>query len=282
MSNKSFSIYSSKDDTIADIHDRLLLEVGKTHIACINTNEHKKTISAFELFNFTENEAADFSKLFAALSAESKLLDKSYPATQVFINNEFSLLVPVFKFNKEIAADYLNVIFGEDLLSAIHFDHLPIEPGMMNAYRVSKSLINFLHDNFPKVTFRHTYSNIIKTIVSDISAYPAECIYIRFYNTFLIVTVAKDEKLQLIQSFMYEVPEDILYHLLNIAERFGLNRERLILEISGMIDLHFTLYRNLITYFRHVEVQNVHSLKLLPGVKEYPLHYFTPFFNLAL
>lgn len=282
MSNKSFSIYSSKEDVMADIHDRLLLEVGRTHIACIHTNDHKKNVSAFELFNFNENEAADFSKLFTAISSESKLLTKSYPATVVFINNEFSLLVPIFKFNTDIAADYLNVIFGEDSLSAIHFDHLPIEPGMMNAYRVQESLLNFLQNNFTKVTFRHTYSNIIKTIVSDILAYPSECIYIQFYNTFLIATVAKDEKLQLIQSFMYQAPEDVLYHLLNISDRFELNRETVILEISGMIDLHYTLYRDLITYFRHVEVQNVHTSKVLPDIKEYPLHYFTPFFNLAL
>ena len=282
MSNKSFSIYSLGEEGIPDIHDRLVLEVGRTHMACINANEHTKSISAFELFNFTENEATDFSKLFAAIAAQSKLLDKDYPGTVVFINNELSVLVPVFKFNTEIAADYMNVIFGDDSHSAIHFDHLPIEPGMMNAYRVSEDLLHILQDKFKKIAFRHTYSNIIKTIVSDLLAYPSECIYIHFYNTFLIVTVAKDEKLQLIQSFMYQAPEDVLYYLLNIAERFELNRETVILEISGMIDLHFTLYRDLITYFRHVEVQNVQSSKMLIDIKEYPLHYFTPFFNLAL
>ncbi len=282
MSNKSFGIYNSEEDTITDLHDRLLLEVGRTHIACINTNEHKKTISAFELFNFTENEAVDFSRLFAAIFSDSKLLAKSYPETQVFLNNECSLLVPVFKFDTEIAPDYLNVIFGEDPNSAIHFDHLPIEPGMINVYRVPENLLKFLHTNLAKVTFRHTYSNIVKTIVSDILAYPSDCIYIHFYNTFFIVTVAKDEKLQLIQSFLYQAPEDVLYHLLNISERFELDREKVILEISGMIDLHYTLYRDLITYFRHVEVQNVHTEKLLLDIKEYPLHYFTPFFNLAL
>jgi hypothetical protein len=238
MSNKNFSIYSSHEG-ITDIHDKLLIEVGKTHIAFIHTNDHKKDISALELFNFNENEAGDFSKLFAVISSDSKLLTKSYPGTVVFINNEYSLLVPVFKFNTEIAADYLDVIFGEDMFSVIHFDHLPIEPGMMNAYRVNESLLNFLQQNFTKLTIRHTYSNIIKTIVSDILAYPSQCIYIQFYNTFLIATVAKDEKLQLIQSFMYQTPDDVLYHLLNLS-------------------------------------------KISADVRGHPLHYFTPFFNLAL
>ena len=60
MANKSFSIYSSREDVVRDVHDQLLLEIGKSHIACIDTNDHKKTISAFELFNFTEKEAANF------------------------------------------------------------------------------------------------------------------------------------------------------------------------------------------------------------------------------
>lgn len=282
MANKSFSIYSTENDAMSDAADQLVLEVGKTHIACISKNEDKKTISAFELFSFAENEADDFTKLFKAISADSKLLNKSYLATRVFINNELSLLVPIFKFNTDLAAHYLDLVFGEDTVSAIQFEHLPIEPGMINVYRVSEDLLKALSQNLTEVTLKHTWSNIIKTVVSDISAYPSDCIYIQFYNTFFIATVVKDKKLQLTQSFAYETPEDVLYYLLNITERFDLNSRKLILEISGMIDLHFTLYRDLITYFKNVEVQNVHSSKLLIDIKDYPLHYFTPFFNLAL
>ncbi len=282
MANKSFSIYSSEEDAIADIDDRLVLEVGKTHIACISIKDQKKAISAFELFSFAENETTDFAKLIKAVSADSRLLGRSYPATRVFINSETSLLVPVFQFNNEIAADYLDVVFGEDLISKIQFEHLPVEPGIMNVYRVPEHLLNVLYNNLTKVTLKHTWSNIVKTVVSDISAYPSECIYTQFYNTFITVTVIKDEKLQIIQSFVYETPEDVLYTLLNITERFGLKSDSLTLLINGMIDLNFTLYRDLITYFRHVEVQNVQTSTLLLDIKEYPLHYFTPFFNLAL
>ncbi|MEJ7681681.1 MAG: DUF3822 family protein [Segetibacter sp.] len=282
MPNKSFSIYNSDKDAIADIDDRLVLEVGRTHMACIIKKEHKKTISAFELFSFTENEAADFAKLFKAVAADSKLLAKSYPATQVFINNETSLLVPIFNFNNEIAVNYLDVVFGEDPISKIQFEHLPVEPGMMNVYRVQEDLLNILYGNLTKVTLKHTWSNIIKTVISNISSFPPEFIYIQFYNTSIIAVVMKDKKLQLIQSFIYEASEDVLYHLLNIAEQFKFNNDKLPLQISGLIDLNYTLYRELITYFRNVKVKNMDTSKLLPDIKEYPLHYFTPFFNLAL
>lgn len=281
MTNKSFSIYSSDGDAIADIDDRLVLEVGKSHIALIKKKGHKR-ISAFELFNFTENEAADFINLFKTISADSKLFNKAYSGTQVFINNESSMLVPVSNFNTEIAADYLNVIFGEDPFSKVQFEHLPIEPGIVNLYRVPEDLMTILLHSLTKVTFHHTYSHIVKLAAYNISAFPAECIYIQFYNTFIIVTVIKNGKLQIIQSFIYETTEDVLYNLLNISRRFELNIDDLSIQISGMIDLDFALYKELITYFRHVEIQNVNKSGLLLDIKEYPLHYFTPFFNLSL
>lgn len=282
MPNKSFSIYNSKEEDTADADDRLIIEVGKNHVACLKKKEHKKTISAFELFNFTDKEAFDFPKLFSAISLESKLFDRSFPAVQVFVNHELSILVPVFKFNVEIAANYLDIVFGEDQFSKIQYEHLPVEPGMMNVYRISEELLKSLNEKFQNILLKHTYSNIVKTVISDIFSYPPECIYIQFYNTFIIVAVIKNEQLHLIQTFVYETPEDVLYDLLNLATQFELNKNTVILQISGMIDLNYTLYRDLITYFRHVEVHNVHASVLNIDIKEYPLHYFTPFFNLAL
>jgi hypothetical protein len=282
MPNKSFSIYNSEEDSVVDADDCLVLEIGRNHVACIKKKVHKKIISDFELFSFTENEAGSLQKLFKSISFESKLLTKEYPATDVFINNELSVLVPVFNFNTTIARDYLNIVFGEDESYKIQFDHLPVEPGMMNAYRVPEDLLSTLHQTLTNTRLKHTYSNIVKTVVSNISSFPSECIYIQFYNTFIIVVVIKEEKLCIIQSFVYETPEDVLYNLLNITERFELDNNGLTVQISGMIDLNYTLYRDLITYFRHVEVQNVVSSSLHLDVKDYPLHYFTPFFNLAL
>jgi len=281
MPNKSFSIYDPRANNSTELNDSLILEVGKCHIACISKNKNNLT-TAFELFDYTENEAADFAALFAIISADSTVINQSYKTLEVFINNELSVLVPIFSFNRQIAADYLTIMFGEDVSCNIQFEHLPVEPGIINVFRIKQGIFDVLHQRLSNITFKHTWSNIVKTVISDISAYPSECMYIQFYNAFIIVSVFRGKQLQIIQSFINEAPEDVLYILLNISENFSLNKDTVVLKISGMIDLHFTLYRNLITYFRHVEVQNIDTSKLPPQIKEYPLHYFTPFFNLAL
>lgn len=279
MPNKSFSIYRPDEDP-ANKADRLMLEVGNSHLACIGMNKNK--ISAFELFTFTNTEAADFSKLFTSISADSRLLVNTYDSVAVFINNEYCLPVPVFTFTREIAADYLDIVFGENINCKTQYDHIPIEPGIINVYRIEERIINILSSNFKNVSIKHSWSNILKTVLTGISALPAEFIYVQFYNNFIIAAVVKTGQLQIIQSFIYEAPEDVLYNLLNVTQQFELNNKKLTLQISGMIDLHFTLYRDLITYFANVEVRNADTTKVDASVKEFPLHYFTPFFNLAL
>ena len=281
MPTKSFSIYKSYEEDATHTNNRLVLEVGAAHIACIHQQEDERAFSAFELFTYSQGEATDFKKLFATITADSKLLHKEYSATNIFLNNEFSTLVPLSQFTPEMAAECLDLIFGENPLSNLHFERLTIEPHMINVYRGEAEVSDILNNNLSKVTFSHTYSNIIRTIFSNISAFASDFIYIQFYNTSIIAAVIKNMKLQLIQCFPYETPEDVLYQLLNIAARFELKNNQLTLFISGMIDLHSNLYKELIAYFNKVEVQDT-ELTLLPGIKEYPLHYFTPFFNLAL
>ncbi|MCW3106286.1 MAG: hypothetical protein JWQ09_792 [Segetibacter sp.] len=283
MPNKSFSIYNSDDFTVEE-GDQLVVEIATSHLACVVTKEkeNKRAITAYELFSFNEDEAANFSILFQNISAESKILNKRLSSSSIYFNNEVCIPVPIFKFNKEISEEYLNVVFGEDPFSKIQFEHLPIEPGIMNVFRINEDRFNYLNENFGKVTYHHTYSNIIRRVAYKSFVYPSEFISIQFYNTFMIVIVLKEGNFHLIQSFTYETPEDVLYYLLNITQQLELFSEKLTLQISGMIDLDFQLYRELIKYFKNVMVQNVKSSGLSLNINEHPLHYFTPYFNLAL
>lgn len=283
MPNKSFSIYGSEDRAAED-EGGLVIEIAASHLACVLTKEkeNKRVVTAYELFSFNEHESANFPLLFTNLLSESKILKGGLSSADIYFNNDLCLPVPIFKFNKEIAADYLNVIFGEDTFSKIHFEHLPIEPGIMNVFRVNNDCFTYLNDRVGKVTYHHTYSSIIRRVAYKSFVYPSEFIAIQFYNTFMILLVLKEGNFHLIQTFTYENPEDVLYYLLNITQQLELFSEKLTLQISGMIDLDFQLYRELIKYFKNVMVQNVKPSSLLLDIGENPLHYFTPFFNLAL
>lgn len=281
MSNKSFSIYSANELAV-EAGDQLVIEVAKSQMAFLVIQQNKKSVTAFELFSFGEDESENFSDLLENIAANSKILNENIANVSVYFNNEFCLPVPIYKFNKEISEEYLNVVFGESFSSKIHFEHLAVEPGIMNTYRVSEDLIAALSHRFQKFTAHHIYSNIIRRLANSTVALPDELVTLQFYNTFMIVVLTRNGGLQLIQTYQYNTPEDVLYYLLNIARQFELHSETLKVQISGMIDVDFKLYRELITYFKEVIVENVSDSNLLLNTGGHPLHYFTPFFNLAL
>ncbi|MGI8636230.1 MAG: DUF3822 family protein, partial [Segetibacter sp.] len=210
-----------------------------------------------------------------------QLLSIEASSTRVYVNNEYCVPVPIFVFNKEIAAEYLQLACGEVGFSKTLFEHLPIEPGIINTYKIEHDRFDWINRNCKKTTFHHTYSSIIRRI-SGISSDNSHLIVVQFYNTFMIAAVVKDGNLQLIQSFVYDKPEDVLYYLLNIAQQFEMFTASLTVQISGMINLEFKLYRELITYFKTVIVENGDEAYAKVNVGEHPVHYFTPFFNLAL
>ena len=281
MPNKSFSFYHSEKFTV-DKSDRLIMEIATSHLAVIVFRETEKAIVAFEMFNFPEEQLVDFPTLYQTVSTDSNILSQPLFSAEVYVNNEFCISVPIYKFSKEIAHDYLNVVFGPSATTVIKFEHLPVEPGIMNVYRINESCLKFLTANFQKISFHHSYSTMIRRVIKKIYVYPAEFISIQFYHTFMIVLVVKDGAFHLIQTFAYQTPEDVLYFLLNITDKLKLFSENLTIQISGMIDLDFQLYRELIKHFKNVMVHNVKNSLLQLDLKEHPQHYFTPFFNLAL
>jgi hypothetical protein len=281
MPNKRFSIFSSEGFTVEE-SDQLIIEIANSHLACVVTKDNKRVIAACELFTFTEGEVEKLHQLFTDISRDSKILSSTPASAKIYINNEFCIPVPIFKFSREIAAEYLNLVYGEDLSSKINFQHIPVEPGMMNVYRVKENVYNYLDQRFNKATFHHSYTNIIRRVTSNANLVSDEFIAVQFYDTFLIAAVMKNGVLQMIQTFVYETPEDVLYYLLNVTHRFELFSHTLTIKISGMIDLDFKLYRELITYFKKVIVENETVSASIPELGEHPLHYFTPFFNLAL
>jgi hypothetical protein len=281
MPNKIFSIHTSAGSkSSAEKSEQLLLEVGRSYIAFILLQDKNRLIAGFELFTFDESEAKDFSLLLSSISRDSTLTGKTYTSIEVFINNELCLLVPSLKINQEMAGDYLSVVFGGDHLAKTLFDDLPAEYGMTNVYRVSENCYNAISTVFSQPSFRHSWSKVIRNLRANSSSSLTGFMNVLIYDKYITIVVMKDEKVQLIQSFIYEAQDDVLYYILNIAERFQLSR-KLSLQLSGFFDLDFRLYRQLIKYYPDVSIQSVDTSRLKLDYKEHPLHYFTPFFNLA-
>lgn len=281
MSKKTFGIYTSGDNAIKN-NDELIIEIGNSHLACIVKKGSKDLIAAFELFTFEKEEIADFEELFSVVLNDSQLIDKTFANTRIYINNEFSLLVPVFKFNKEISTEYLNIVFGEDQSAKKQFEHLDTNPDLMNVFRMPQEWFNILNHHLMSVSVHHSYSKIVRRAFTTFANTTAPVIKVQFYPTHLIVVVMKGSVLHFIQSFTYQSSEDILYYLLNISQRFEVNTNDLSMQVSGIIDFTSSFYHDLVKYFKSITVEDIDRNHIAIDTGHHPSYYFTPFFNLAV
>lgn len=280
MPQKTFSLYSPSFD-VDHSSDQFFFEISNTHMACVVKKEETQQVVAFELFTFSQQESKNFENLFLAINMGSKLFDKVYKSNTLFVNNEYAQLIPIAKFNIETAKDFLELIHGDDKDAKIYTDDLPEGLDMVNTYRVPADWLEVIEEHLLGVHIKHTFSSIVTDFFTS-NAGIDFLITVRFYHQHFIAAVFTNHKFHFIQYYQYQTKEDVLYHLLNMMQQFGLSMNDLVLDISGMIDLNSSLYAELVKYFSNIIVADINIDKVAFEIDGHPLHYFTPFFKLSV
>lgn len=281
MANKIFGFYSDSESMAGKGGNQLIIETGNTHFACLVKNDADETITAFEWFKHSKDDTRNFDALFTSIKQASRLLDQYYAQQCLFVNNEFGMLVPPALFKKDSVDDYLDVVMGEKFKTISLHNEVSVGEGFVNVFRVYNEITDVLNRHLLPDKVQHTYGQVLKQIYS-IGNIPPTFIKVQFYDSEIIVAILKNGKLQFMQSFTYQSPEDVLYYLLSLCQRLQLNIGFLAIKVSGMIDLHTPLYGQLVKYFHNVSVETVDPGRISFDTGDYPSHYFTPIYNLAL
>ena len=152
-----------------------------------------------------------------------------------------------------------------------------------NVYRIPHFYRDEMTRLFPGGQCLHIYTVLMKALEYRRKNLPDSFLYVVFYPHQIILALVKNKSLLLIQTFPYDIPEDVSYHILNIADQFDLSADEIPITVSGLIDVDSVLYAELMKYFINVETDP------RPGFfsydecfDEYPTHFFTPFFSLGL
>lgn len=280
MINKIFSFYSNNGNHSANDGDQLIIEAGMTHFACLVRSGADNKISSLEWFKHTSDESKDYEIFLKDIEAESKLLDKYYRQTNLYINNQNSVLVPPSKFEKQFIDDYLNAVLGETTKSTSLFDEISERASLVNVFRVQTEVLNILSKHLLIDKVEHTYSQVLRQLYKH--DLPSTFLNVQFYDSCIIATVFNNGKLQFMQSFTYLSTEDVLYFLISLSQRLQLKIDQLVMKVSGMVDTQSALYRQLVKYFRNVSTETTDEGRVNFNAGEYPTHYFTPIYNLAL
>lgn len=283
MVHKRISIYGELGVQSPLNSDQLLLEVSNTHMALLVKLAGKNYVAALEIFEF-DSSINSWYDIFYHVRLDSKVLDRSYNDTLVYYNLNEAIIIPTEQFSTSVIDSYLTSIYGDQNDFVVKYDAVSIEPAVTDLYRVKKQLNDTVNSNLMMVNSKHLYSKLLENIFSvPEKIAKGNFLKIQFYYHSLLIILIKDSHLQLIQSYDFQIADDVLYHLLNITQQFGLAPSEIQVEISGLIDIKSHKFEYIQKVFNQISfdtISNENNFRNYIG--EYPLHYFSPFLNLVL
>jgi hypothetical protein len=244
----------------------LLLEVGSDHASYAFLHPTSHTISQLKYFVADEFEMETTLHFILEEVRETSfsrvLIGSAYP---------YAMLTPI-KYGKE--ESLLSIFYdqpGQHYLS----DSIA-EWQMINAYSIPANLFELLTVTFPSAQFVHAYTPSIK----NNNGFSAEDqIAIHFTTQNFSVLVKKRSHVLLAQTYTYKTPLDVVYYLLKICSELQLSQSETLLTLSGLIEENSALYKELYTYFLHI--QFAYGAEVTLPQHEYPQHFFTSLYNLA-
>jgi hypothetical protein len=280
MARKKIGLYN--EEPLNGSTHQLILEIADETIVCIAKSDLTGEINAFELFSLDMSAKDDWNDIFYEIKTRSTIFNNSYKKVTCYFNTEEAIMVPEKLLTATSAEDYLNLVFGENIRNEVKYEKLLATKVLINAYRIKKAITELLGRQFVIFQTAHTYSNLLNDVMQR-PIIDQQFIKLQFYTHHFIIAVWKDEQFQLIQSFRYVSSEDVLYYLLRIVQQYQFELSDLSLEISGMIELESNIYIQLAKIFSRTKMDNLPPIGVFRNAeKDYPAHYFTPFYKLAL
>ncbi len=267
MVQKTFGIYS---DDLEGCN--LVIETGDNYIAGWCNDTQANTVKAFELFSFTEADAADFEKLFKETQWHSRLLTATFNKVVCIWGHHKAVCIPADFYTIETAPAYMELMFGscdeEILCNNVDAENviLSLKPSAASKEIAKNNLV---------AADLHKYCQLVK---GQQNGTQENKVHLVFYHTHFIISVYKQGRLQLIQSNTYTAAGDVLYAVLNALNKFEMPVSETNIYAGGLIDTTSPLYALLHSYLDHFSFEPVDkALYAAEGFHEHPLHYFASF-----
>ena len=261
--------------------DQLIVEISECSLALIVKIGSTNKVDALEIYDFDPLQD-DWFDVFYFARSESSILSRGFNATKVMFNLPEAVMVPNSLFDINHINDYVEAIHGSTNINITKSEKVGITPDINVVYRIAKPLFDMIHSNFMMVDTEHIYSKFIKQAVE--SPYSAGTfLKVQFYYHHIVFALVQYGKLQIVQSYRFSTPDDVVYHLLNLAEQFGISISQTDVEVSGIIDVKTTPFIHINKLFAKVVFETASEENTFTKTyEEYPEHYFLPYLKLVI
>jgi hypothetical protein len=296
MTNPVFIIEGAEIDAHASESALLLMEVNETSFIYVIVDENQKLLRA-AYFSLSPAEGRNLADAIREIVDTQEILQHDFRQSVVVYNFSETTLIPGSVYNHEANRDLVDLLFG-NLKKGLVLSEKGNNSELHTLYRIPAAVHSLLQQKFSAGKYWHIYTLWLSHLEKSISEEP-ENIYLVFASDKVLAAVFKNRQLQLMQSFAYTTPEDVVYHLLHCCEQLSLSQDDCLLHISGYIDEDSALFNEIKKYFLRIEFDKVEQSKPVNVMEEvpatelplpeeatapteYPAHYFSYLQKLAL
>jgi len=191
-----------------------------------------------------------------------------YRSCKICYNFKEGMPVPNTCYDAAAREAMLNDVYGFTT-GAVYFTQPVANTEFSYIYRVPKAIDDVLKNRFAEATILHTNACLIAS-KKELELY---CV---IYNSYIKCILFKGNELQIIQSYDYQTPSDVAYHLLNICNLHNILPESITITLSGFVDMQSSLYEEIYRYFLNVQMEQLpQEVDITDEIKAYPTHFFS-------
>lgn len=145
-----------------------------------------------------------------------------YKKVNIICESDSYIFIPTPFFKQDEAIDFLYFQHKKEKNERVLYNYVP-DWDTVNVFAVPTALEQALARLFPESIIEHQLSWLLK---NKIKPQHTNSLSIWVRSKMLDVIALKNGKLQLLNSFSYQTPEDLTYHVLNIIEQLSLDIEK--------------------------------------------------------
>lgn len=243
----------------------LILEIGPDYCAYAFLDADKRSFTAVKYFSFEEPDAEEsIRRIIGEIGhhAQNTIVCSAFPYAILMplkqFKNDYSLIDRVYE---QPAQHYLNDSIAEWQ--------------MTNIYSLPSS-IQALVNQLPNVKYYHVYTPSLK-VYNGFTA--GSQVSVHLTTQHFRVLVRKDGTIQLVQTYFYKTPLDVVYYLLKIFSEFSLDQNETYVILSGLVEEDSAMYKELYAYFTNLHFAQPPAISL--PANDHPHHFFTSLYNVA-
>ena len=251
----------------------LLCELNNEGFSYCIKDEEKNSFSGLSIYHYDKSKPpVGFPIALQIVFHQKKILSQNFKKVKIVYSLPQSVLIPFHLYNRETNGDLMNLMQGDLHQNQTLLSDVITSQSMYNCYRIPTATYEALQNQFSHAESVHQYSLLLKEPATSENR-----LSIIFYTRKIIVSLIKDEKYQLVNSYSYRTPEDVGYILLNLCRQF--NIQSIHLEVSGLLEENSALYKELYKFFTDISLKEfTEGIAVSNEIAKYPSHYFSNLF----